>query len=379
MIDKILIYEVHYSNFNRYVIPFAEDLIKNNITKDVVMVYDSFVEVDKISKDYSKDISISGIKQHYKLLKKQDNSNVLFINYSYRITDLYWTYKLKKIGVTCYQQQHGMYAEFLERSFLGYFSALNRKWIYLKYMFFFLLSFNFGIFLYLLNKDFIKSLKINSFLGKNYLKAISVTHSNHVLVWGDYWKEWFIENHFYTSLDQFTTIGNPDYHVFIKDQHNEKNRDKICYIAQTFVEDGRMDRINYKNVIDKISDEFKEKLYIKMHPRSDKSIFKKVLENGGELRYDFPITGHYIGHYSSLLALAINEDAKVYLLEINNEQIPSYFINSANEVFSNVENLINAINSDKNSKSDKEISYYFENKEKHPYEIIRNKIINSIA
>jgi hypothetical protein len=31
MIDRVLIYEVHYSNFNRYVIPLAEYLIGNGI------------------------------------------------------------------------------------------------------------------------------------------------------------------------------------------------------------------------------------------------------------------------------------------------------------------------------------------------------------
>ena len=376
MVNKVLIYEVHFSNINRYVVPLAKHLIENRITEEVVIIYDSFVESDKIDLKDLKNVTHCTVKNEHAKHKISSLDNTVFFNYSYRITDLFWTYKFKKLGARCCQIQHGMYAEFLERSFMGYFSAMGRKLTYLKYLFSFLLKFELVIFIYLFNKDFLKSFKINEYLEKRKSKIVPV-QSDHVFVWGEYWKEWFIKNHYYFSEDSFTIMGNPDYHTFIKHSKFEMQPEKVCYIAQTFVEDGRMEKIDYKKVIDNLADALKDRLIIKLHPRSDKSIYEKVLNNGGEITFDFPISGVYLGHYSSVLALAINvENSKVFLLEINNEEIPEYFRNSANRVFLKEEDLIDAILGNDDSVGSKQISYYFENIERHPFEIISEKIAN---
>ncbi|MFD0795855.1 hypothetical protein ACFQZJ_00160 [Maribacter chungangensis] len=378
MIDKVLIYEVHYSNFNRYVIPLAEYLVTKGVADQVIMVYDSFTAHDKIKDLADERIQLAEVRTQYEALKGKDNSNTVFFNYSYRITDLYWTYRSKKIGIHTYQLQHGMYAEFLERSFLGYFSAMSRKMVYLKYMVSFLLKGKGAIFLYLLNKDFMKSFKVNAYLENHKKYALTEVQSDHVFVWGDYWKEWFMINHYYPSMASFTTVGNPDYHTFIKNKKAERNQNQVCYIAQTFVEDGRMEKADYKAVIDQLADAFEERLVVKLHPRSDKTIFEKVVGNGGGITYDFPISGFYVGHYSSLLALAANENSKVFLLEINNEEIPEYFKNSADGVFTTMAALVSAVMQKNTSSASKEISYYFENKEEHPFQIISERITGLI-
>lgn len=377
MKDKAFIYEVHYSNFNRYVIPLAEYLVENDIAKEVVLIYDAFTQSEKIQKSANKRICIEAVKKIYNERKGKDNSNTIFFNYSYRITDLYWTYNFKKIGVHTYQLQHGMYAEFLERSFIGYFSAMNRKMTYLRYLFSFLLKGKVSIFLYLFNKDFTKSFKVNEYIERNKKHKIVPLLSNHVFVWGDYWKEWFIKNHYYTNLGDFTTIGNPDYHTFVKNKEQIKQPLKVCYIAQTFVEDGRMDRSAYKAIIDELSNIVKDRLIIKLHPRSDKEIFETVVRNQGILTYGFPITGYYVGHYSSLLALAINEDSKVYLLEVNEEEIPHYFRNTVDGVFTSMKDLSSAILANNNSDRTSDISYYFKNMEEHPFSQIGKELTDS--
>ncbi|PIB23379.1 polysialyltransferase family glycosyltransferase [Maribacter sp. 4G9] len=377
MKDKAFIYEVHYSNFNRYVIPLAEYLVENDIAKEVVLIYDAFTKSEKIQKSANKRIRIEAVKKIYDERKGKDNSNTIFFNYSYRITDLYWTYYFKKIGVHTNQLQHGMYAEFLERSFMGYFSAMNRKMTYLRYLFSFLLKGKVSIFLYLFNKDFTKSFKVNEYIERNKKHKIVPLLSNHVFVWGDYWKDWFMKNHYYTNLGDFTTIGNPDYHTFVKNKEQIKQPEKVCYIAQTFVEDGRMDRSAYKAIIDELSNVVKDRLIIKLHPRSDKEIFETVVRNQGILTYDFPITGYYVGHYSSLLALAINEDSKVYLLEVNEEEIPHYFRNTVDGVFTSMQNLSSAILANNNSDRTSDISYYFKNMEEHPFSLIGKELTDS--
>ena len=374
MKDKAFIYEVHYSNFNRYVIPWAKYLVENDIAKEVILVYDTFTKSEKIQIPEDKRISLTPVKKVYRESKGKDNTNTFFFNYSYRITDLYWTYKFKKIGIYTYQLQHGMYAEFLERSFLGYFSAINRKMTYLRYLFSFLINGKFSIFLYLFNKDFTKSFKVNEYIEHKKKHTIAPLLSNHVFVWGDYWKEWFIKNHYYVAPDNFTTVGNPDYHTFIKGKNQTRQPEKICYIAQTFVEDGRMDKSAYTGLIDELSNAVKDRLIIKLHPRSDKTIFETVVRNNGILTYDFPITGFYVGHYSSLLALAINEDSKVLLLEVNGEEIPHYFRNTVDGVFTSMEDLSRTILENEKSKRTSDISYYFKNMEEHPFFIIGNEL-----
>lgn len=121
MVDKVLIYEVHFSNINRYVVPLAKHLINNSIAEEVVIIYDSFVEKDKIELGALQNVSHNTAKKEFAKHRNTENGKTLFFNYSYRITDLYWTYKFKKTGVFCCQIQHGMYAEFLDRSFSDIF------------------------------------------------------------------------------------------------------------------------------------------------------------------------------------------------------------------------------------------------------------------
>jgi hypothetical protein len=378
MIDKVFIYEVHYSNFNRYVVPWATYLIENKVAKEVIMIYDRFTKSNKIKSPDNPAISSQPARTALDTARLKNGGISFFFNYSYRIPDLYWTYHFKKAGVYTYQMQHGMYAEFLERSFFGYFSAFNRKATYLQYLLYFLFNGRWTIFQYLLNKDFIKSFVINEKLSRKK-KKIAPVRSDHLLVWGDYWKEWFKINHFYENEDHFTTVGNPDYHTFIKNKKNPPQPDNVCYIAQTMVEDGRMERAEYKKIIDDLADALKERLLVKLHPRSDKEIFQKVLENAGKITYDFPVTGVYIGHYSSLLALAANQDSRVYLLEINNEEIPEYFTHSADGVFSSVQILLEAISNKTTNPQAKDISFYFENMEAHPFQIIADDMLNRIS
>ena len=75
----------------------------------------------------------------------------------------------------------------------------------------------------------------------------------------------------------------------------------VCYIAQTFCEDGRMSKNDYVRIIQDLSKKFKKDLYVKLHPRSNVSLYSAVEENGGKLGYQYPTASMYIGHYLSLI------------------------------------------------------------------------------
>lgn len=373
MMDSVAVFEVHFSNINRYVTPFVNSLIEKGVAKNYYVIYPGFVDADKIEKPSNSKIEFLNVNDYFKLESQNLRPQRLFFNYSYRLADLYWTYKFKKLGFFCFQQQHGMYADFLKRSFLGYFSTIKRKLYYFKYLAFFGMRLKGTIFLYLLNKDFIKSKRINSRI-KAQKSKLSPVQSDHVLIWGEFWKDWFIENQFYNPEDEFTVIGNPDYHKFIINNQLPFKEDEVCYIAQTFVEDGRMESNDYRQIIGSLAKALGGRLTVKLHPRSQKELYGAVIDNGGSLTYEFPVSGTYIGHYSSMLALALNMNAKVFLLEVNNEEIPHYFKETCDAVFFEIRSLIDTITNQNNISSKKEISYYFENKSEHPYELIARAI-----
>jgi len=368
MLDKIIMMDVNSSNCNRLITPLANYFVENNIAKEVAISYDSFIKGSELddSKYASGVYKIKSTAEFKTISNSKNKSKTILLTQGYQISNLYWTCRYKKVGLQSYQYQHGMYAEFLKRDLLGYFSSIKKKIIYLKYLLYFVVRFERGI---------IKSLKINEKIKNSYKESLKPVLSNHLFVWGEYWKQWFVDNHFYASTDDGTVVGNPDYHTFIKGKKLVKDTNKICYIAQSYVEDGRMKREDYMKVINTFSQVFKDRLIVKLHPRSDTSMYKLVETNGGELTRGFPMPDVFIGHYSSLLALPINEGARVYILEMNNEETPVYYKKSASLVTKDIDELIETLNSDKRSKNPKNIAHYFKNLEEHPYEIISEKIL----
>ena len=377
MLDKVIMMDVNSPNYNRLITPLANFFVENKIAKEVAISYDPFINASELddSKYVSGVYKVKSSIEFNRIIKLKDKSKTVLMTQGYQISNLYWTYRYKKIGLKSYQYQHGMYAEFLKRDLLGYFSSIKKKIIYLKYLIYFIFRFNKGITLYLINKDFIKSLNINDKIKNNYKSSLKPLLSNHLFVWGEYWKKWFVDNHFYESTKDATVVGNPDYHTFIKDKELVRDENKVCYIAQSYVEDGRMKREDYKKVIDKLSNSFKDKLVVKLHPRSDLSMYSLVKDNGGELTKGFPMPSSFIGHYSSLLALPINEGAKVFILEMNNEETPIYYKESATLVTNNINKLVEAVKQNKIVDSSKNIAYYFKNLQEHPYEIISQRIL----
>ncbi|GMN10063.1 hypothetical protein MTsPCn9_15220 [Croceitalea sp. MTPC9] len=378
MIEKILLFEVNASNFNRLIMPLANYFVENGISKKAIMVHDKHVPIHQVDRSkLSPSVSIEKINDIYDYTKKNAQvESIVFFTNGYRIADIYWTRKFRKAGAKCYQVQHGMYAEFLKRDFFGYFSSIGKKLSYLRFLSSIVFKLEIGLALYLVNKDFIKSFYINNLIKRNFKKSISPALSHHVFVWGEYWKQWFIDNHFYNLIDNFTVVGNPDYHVFIKDKELEVVDEGTCYIAQTLVEDGRMAKEDFKGIIDRIADLFKEKMIIKLHPRSDKGLYERVVENGGKLTYGFPVPKIYLGHYSSLLALAIGQNVPVYILKINNEDIPDYYVSSATKIFDTVEELISFDFDNCTNGTNGDINYYFENKQEHPFKMIGEKLFS---
>lgn len=362
-----IFFDVTSSNINRIVLPIANRLAASKDNKVIVLLENLVVKREVHLNEFNENISFLSFRDLPDTVLRIKEK--YFVNFGYRIADLYFTFKFKKLGFKALQIQHGMYQDFLKRSFLGYFSNMKKKIFYIQCIGFLFSRFNLVLALYLMNKDLLKSYKINDYIRRNRSKLHNV-HSDKLFIWGEKWKDWFIENQFYDNSIESIVIGNPDYHKFIKTD-SEMKKTKVCYIAQTFCEDGRLQKSEYLKYIRAISGKFNKNLYVKLHPRSNKGLYKDVLKNGGEIDYDFPISNTYIGHYSSVLALAFNmTKSSVYLLEINNEIIPKYFEENADIVFDTVNEFQTHDFSQEIEIKERNIVEYFENKEENSLDLI---------
>lgn len=383
----IVIYEIIQSNFLRYVIPLAEKISLAEPSLKVVLLADSFVKNDKILQTpFVRDgeIYFWYVKEFKKRIRKEDIAILAYINYSYRIPDLYWTFFFKRMNVPTFQIQHGMYLKYLKRDVSSISSRLHRNLSYLRYLFMLSgnvkLSNRLNTFFFLLNKDFINSDELRKrFSSSNFEEFKSDT----LMIWGNYWKEWFKRVHYYTEKCEYIVIGNKDYYL-AKESLSKPLEDKTCYVCQTFVEDGRMSVKNFRKFVDTLVEIYKneidEQLLIKFHPRSEKKIYQTLLDlpNVEEVTY-FPKCKKYIGHYSTILSLAFSEETYVALWSFEGHDIPSLFIEMADLHTSSEIELEQFIKQKKLSKKDNNISvdYYFSRVEKDPDLTIIKRLFNN--
>ena len=138
-----------------------------------------------------------------------------------------------------------------------------------------------------------------------------------------------------------------------------------------------MSKNDYVRIIQDLSKKFKKDLYVKLHPRSNVSLYSAVEENGGKLGYQYPTASMYIGHYSSLFALALNSESKVVLIKVNNEKIPDYFKNNADYYFESYTNFLEQEHF-KRKKTKRNIYKFFKNTTTPTNEIISDLIQNAI-
>ena len=195
--------------------------------------------------------------------------------------------------------------------------------------------------------------------GVNYKNTIEYhdeLNTDYVFVYGEYWKEYH-SNNFGYRLDQQHVIGYHELSRIDSIISAEFEPNSICYIAQTLVEDGRMDEPKFNefiSVLERLAKKYK--VYVKLHPRSNIKLYRNknliLLEN------DIPNCHFYFGHYSSLLALFAYLEGNLITWEFDNHPVPDYFTQISHRVFNELELLDVLENSNGNEKN---IDYYFSN------------------
>ena len=220
---------------------------------------------------------------------------------------------------------------------------------------------------------------------KNITHVIARSFSEHlicdyVLTMGRYWDDYYVNQVGYKK-EQIRLIGDHDLDDYTVSTNNEH---AICYIANVLVEDGTVKKEDFLSFIETFANavDKKTKIYIKLHPRSDQSLYKSFEDHNVEFMRKtgaLPSTTVYVGHRSALLGRALYESDNLIIWRFANEEV-CFYERFATAVCTNKDELISALSSIDigkvtNEKRDEIESVYWKNPQGAIYsaaEIIHN-------
>lgn len=364
---NIYFYEVYASNYNRYVIKVAESLYsKENI--NIFFIKENYDKEEINITSNSITVIPSNQVDHYCNLYQPD----VFVNFGFRIPDLYWTMFFKKKCSSTIHVQHGIYIDHFQRSASSFFDDFDRRLQYAWYVFRIIKDSKHKIntLKAMLKKDF----KLEYDKNKIDKRIIS----DDVVIWGHYWEQWYKDNLFYNDDVNFHICGGFDFNLLDKENSFKCKPNSVTYICQSLIEDGRLSMEFFLEFIDQLVEfckNHKGKVYIKLHPRSNRVLYNKlkVLENV-DFCNKFPISDFYIGHYSTLLILCHHLRKYVLLVDFPNHPPPGIIssISSSRIKFNEVIELNNETISEA-----ADVDYYCKYIS-NPFEIIADLIIKKL-
>lgn len=138
---------------------------------------------------------------------------------------------------------------------------------------------------------------------------------------GSHWVDYYHDNYGY-SKENIYIMGNHD----VDDLEDGKEiEDAICYIPSVHVEDGKVQLSVFNEYLKCLKAAIPSctKMYIKLHPRSNKKIYTDILGEEN-IKYisgkELPYVKTYIGHNSSLLSKALQISGTVILWGFKEEK-----------------------------------------------------------
>ena len=313
--------------------------------------------------------NVSGYSNSQLSFLLSEKNPSLLMTFAQRINDIRIVALARQMGFEAVTMQHGIWSDRIERlSLLRTFILMHDKVMtnfkvsrelakILRVPFIFLL-FDVFTFFYRDKGTIKRTITLNNSLIKTHF----------VYSFDSSWDSYYMNKWSYEKKN-FIYIGNPDFRILKKQLIIDKSG--ICYIAQSLVEDGRYSSSAYEaflRILLKILPD-ERNLYVKLHPRSNKEIYS-ILSNKHNviLTSDFPLVSHYIGHYSSLLAIPsfLQKNICIWLLE--NHYTPNNFMKYGDVITNEVDELTNFL---KGRKDDSAVSIDFI---KDPVEIVSEHI-----
>lgn len=170
--------------------------------------------------------------------------------------------------------------------------------------------------------------------------------ADYVLIVGEYWREYY-HNQIGYPLNRIILVGDHDLDDF---KTLNKGEEAICYIASVLVEDGTIDRTEFLKFIRILSKcvNSNTKLYIKLHPRSDITLYGELRHNNVEfidIPGYLPSVNLYIAHRGSLIGKALYESDNLVIWKFSSESHCFYerFATSVCEDFDELQKSIKSI------------------------------------
>lgn len=323
---------------NLNLVYFSEDSI-NMDTREVVEK-----TLGKLPNFFSK--KCFSVKAYKRVLEKEKPSIVIV--FAHRLPDLALIMAAKSLDITTVYYQHGLYIPFMRREPRLFLSNLGKSFRYA------LCSLSIG-----------KEADIGCLAGfwsyfdifvrgKNIHETnlpCSLLIANHCFVYGDHWVDYHIEEYGYEA-SHISIVGTPDLAGIDLDEESpvrcssEVNEEyEFCYVAQTLVEDGRIERALMESFLVSLGQAVKScggTLAVKLHPRSDLNMYE-LLDCEAQLTRDFPKSKVYIGHYSTMLVRGVEYTDNYLLIDFDGHEIPEYLRLLATEIVqSSDENAMNS-------------------------------------
>lgn len=165
---------------------------------------------------------------------------------------------------------------------------------------------------------------------------------DYVFTMGEYWEDYYVNVMKYKK-SQIRIMGDHDLDGFCVSDNCEA---AICYIATVLVEDGTRSKNEFDVFIEALTKavDKETKLYIKLHPRSDETLYEKLRDHNVEFIREgkLPSTNVYIGHRSTLLARALYESDNLIIWKFANEKA-DFFEQFASKICMNEKELCSAL------------------------------------
>ena len=306
--NSVFIFDINKSNLDRLAQPIVQGLKKKGIK------YKLFSPKNKIIK-----LNLNSFFQYLKdldYISKEIKNHNLVIIFGYRFWDYFVYCAAEDNSIPVYYVQHGIYSPSISRinkslfnfsdpllkiisliiAFIRCKSTLPEK-LYLIFFYFF-------------------NIPTNKLSNK---KIFNIEKS---FLYGEYWIDFhkkFPGMYFETSY----ICSYPD----LLTQQITKKEYQFCFICQTYVEDGRLSRKDYLKFLDKLFSKIdpakKDKIAIKLHPRSDISLYHKYKDFKFYKYGSIPKSKIYFSGWSTLV-FACSLHGNVYLVSPNISEIPNF-------------------------------------------------------
>ena len=346
----LAIFEMSTLNAKRF-----NPLILKNYKSPFLIYVDDIEHFQKINNTHVRVKSTCNwtINRISKSLKKNNVS--LLIIHCFRIADLRMILAAKDNNIPVIYKMHGIYPDLVKRSILFY--SIN----YAKSIrtIFYLLD----IVIHTKNISFFYKIFLSFVFGKSRKSWMlgDTFNIDRALVWSAYWKKWHMQNWFIIPSKGWIITGNPDTQLI---NSIKTNKNGICYIYQTLVEDGRLQKkimLDFLDKLEKFSNSSKVKIYVKWHGRGSEEMKCELIKRNFIVVQNLPRVNKFIGHTSSLLGLVPLLKSSLIIYKLKGIEIPIPLLKCASHIVYNFNELQNLLSDDKIKIAHKikKTKYYF--------------------